>query len=204
MSEYGAGERQGSTFVLNLPVMAIQSTQIEVVGAQVSGPRHGAGGDPESLRKLRVLVVDDEFDARQLVHRMLTDVGAIVTVASSASDAMDVLRGERLEILVSDIGMPGEDGHDFLRKVRSEFSASELPAASLTAFARSEDRKWALLAGFQTHVSKPVDPSELVAVVAVSPAGPAKTRLMKAREVHEQFCHNPRSSQDLPSTRAPC
>ena len=67
---------------------------------------------------------------------------------------------------VSDVGMPEEDGYDLLRQVRARFSASDLPAAALTAFARSEDRKRALLAGFQTHVAKPVDPSELVAVVA--------------------------------------
>ena len=69
-------------------------------------------------------------------------------------------------MLVSDVGMPEEDGYDLLRQVRAELSASQLPAAALTAFARAEDRKRALLAGFQTHVAKPVDPSELVAVVA--------------------------------------
>jgi CheY-like chemotaxis protein len=97
---------------------------------------------------------------------VLAECGADVTLAASAREAMEQLRAIRPHILVSDIGMPGEDGYDLLRQVRARLSASELPAAALTAFARSEDRKRALLAGFQTHVAKPVDPSERVAVVA--------------------------------------
>jgi CheY-like chemotaxis protein len=120
----------------------------------------------DTLAGLRVLVVDDEPDARTLVRRVLAESGALVALAASAREAMEQLRAFRPHVLISDVGMPEEDGYDLLRQVRAELSASQLPAAALTAFARAEDRKRALLAGFQTHVAKPVDPSERVAVVA--------------------------------------
>ena len=113
-----------------------------------------------------MLVVDDEPDARQLVRRVLTECGAEVAVAESAAEAMELVESFRPDVLVSDIGMPDQDGYDFIRQVRSRVAAKTLPAVALTAFARSEDRRRALLAGFQTHVAKPVDPAELVAVVA--------------------------------------
>jgi PAS domain S-box-containing protein len=158
------GEGQGSTFVVHLPIAIIH----EIPGQTQPGDPDECGpdGSRAKLDGLRVLVVDDEPDARSLLRHVLAECGAEVTLAGSAREAIEQLKAFRPDILVSDIGMPGEDGYDLLRHVRALHSATELPAAALTAFARAEDRKRALLAGFQTHVAKPVDPAELVAVVA--------------------------------------
>jgi PAS domain S-box-containing protein len=158
----GAG--QGSTFVVHLPIAIVHEVP---ANAQPRDP-DASGSDwmGATLNGLRVLVVDDEPDARVLLRRVLAECGAEVALAGSVREAIDQLKAFRPDILVSDVGMPGEDGYDLLRQVRTVHSASELPAAALTAFARPEDRKRALLAGFQTHVAKPVDPAELVAVVA--------------------------------------
>jgi len=161
------GEGQGATFVVSLPITVVNE---EKLAPEKVPPRdHGSGefavaGKP--LSGIRVLVVDDEPDARQLIRRVLEDCDAEVAVAGSAAEAMALLEGARPDILVSDIGMPDRDGYDLIRQVRGRLAAKALPAVALTAFARSEDRRRALLAGFQTHVAKPVDPAELVAVVA--------------------------------------
>ena len=158
------GEGQGSTFVINLPIAVMHDSPEKVWPKQRDQSELGTADD--TLDGLRVLVVDDEPDARTLVRRVLAESGALVALAASAREAMEQLCAFRPHVLVSDVGMPEEDGYDLLRQVRAELSASQLPAAALTAFARAEDRKRALMAGFQTHVAKPVDPSELVAVVA--------------------------------------
>ncbi len=122
--------------------------------------------EPPRVDGLRVLVVDDDADARLVMSRILGDGGAIVKTASSVAEAMEELRRDPPAIIVSDIGMPGEDGYDLIRKVRSlpPTQGSRIPAVALTAFARSEDRQRALLAGYQMHVAKPVEPSELLTV----------------------------------------
>ena len=111
-------------------------------------------------------MVDDEPDARQLIRRVLEECKAEVALATSAAEALELLGRFRPDVIVSDIGMPEQDGYDLIRQVRANYSAKQLPAAALTAFARTEDRKRALLAGFQTHIAKPVDPAELTAAVA--------------------------------------
>ena len=159
------GEGQGSTFVVSLPITVVHEAPPE----KARPKEHEAGEfdcSDEPLSGIKVLVVDDEPDARQLVRRVLWECGAEVAVAESVVEAMKLVGSIRPDILVSDIGMPEQDGYDFIRQVRVLFAAKTLPAVALTAFARSEDRKRALLAGFQTHVAKPVDPAELVAVVA--------------------------------------
>jgi CheY-like chemotaxis protein len=115
-----------------------------------------------------VLYVDDEPDARELVRRILSDHGARVITADSAAAGRQVMANAHPDILVADIGMPDEDGYSLIRTVRAlpRDSGGSIPAAAVTALARSEDRRRALLAGFQTHVAKPVDVVELVAVVA--------------------------------------
>jgi CheY-like chemotaxis protein len=120
------------------------------------------------LRGVRVLVVDDEHDARALVKRLLEDYGATVTAASSANDALERIAADPPDLLVSDIGMPGEDGYSLIRRLRalSPELGGSIPALALTAYARAEDRNRIVLAGFQVHISKPVDPSELIATVA--------------------------------------
>jgi CheY-like chemotaxis protein len=114
-----------------------------------------------------VLVVDDEEDSRHLVKAILDECGCIVTLAGSVSEAMGLLRGNVPDLLISDIGMPHEDGYDLIRQVRALPIAKggNLPAAALTAYARAEDRRRVLSAGYSMHIPKPVEPSELVAVV---------------------------------------
>ena len=118
----------------------------------------------DRLRGLRVLIVDDATDTRELVMRFLVECGATAAVASSAGEAEPLLETFRPDVIVSDIGMPERDGYDFMRAVRS--GGHKVPAVALTAFARAEDRIRSIEAGFQTHLPKPVEPAELVAVVA--------------------------------------
>lgn len=122
---------------------------------------------PLALDGLRVLVVDDELDARELIATVLGQCGAEVKAVASAIEALAVLEQFQPQVLVSDIGMPGEDGYTLIRKLRAleAEQGGQIPAVALTAYARAEDRTQALLAGFQLHVPKPVDPSELAVVV---------------------------------------
>jgi PAS domain S-box-containing protein len=160
------GEGKGSTFIIRLPIRAVQVDESD------DEPTGAADASTSSLPDvhldgLRILVVDDEADARRLLVKVLQDAGAIVTAASSAAEAMEALPKTRPDVLVSDIGMPDMDGLDLIRKVRaSGHQAKELPAVALTAFVHKSDQRQALLAGFQVHVPKPVDPHDLLAVVA--------------------------------------
>jgi signal transduction histidine kinase/CheY-like chemotaxis protein len=124
--------------------------------------------DSPDLGGLRVLVVEDDADARALVEKVLTGQGASVTALSRASDALRILAEERIDVLVSDIEMPGTDGYELIRELRLRPSqqGGAVPALALSAYARTEDRMRALRAGFQLHLAKPVQPSELVTVVA--------------------------------------
>jgi CheY-like chemotaxis protein len=119
------------------------------------------------LRGVRVLLVDDESDTRQFVAALLDRLGAVVTECPSAKSALATLRTGTFDVLVSDIGMPEEDGYALIKKVRalSPEEGARIPAVALTAYARVEDRAKALRAGFQHHVTKPVRPEELVAVL---------------------------------------
>ncbi|HEX8914200.1 MAG TPA: response regulator, partial [Humisphaera sp.] len=131
------------------------------------GPAAPSGGN-STLAGVTVLVVDDEPDSLAVVRLVLEECGATVLTAGSADEALDVLARRRVGVLVSDVGMPDVDGYEFLRRVRRLEPAlgGDVPAAALTAFARSEDRTRALRAGYQTHVAKPVEPTELVSAVA--------------------------------------
>jgi len=160
----------GATFTVRLPVKAVA---VDEDGEAATGGVRSAGERGENrfpqvrLDGLRVLIVDDEPDARRLLVRVLEDAGAIVTAAGSAAEALDVLATFRPEVLVSDIGMPGQDGFDLIRQVRSRgHHARDLPAIALTAFVQKDDQRLALLAGFQFHVAKPADPHDLTAVLA--------------------------------------
>jgi CheY-like chemotaxis protein/two-component sensor histidine kinase len=144
-----AGIGRGARFVVQLPLAGAASAPL--------APRREVGGEFPRLDGVRVLVVDDEADARALMGTVLGQCGADVATVSSAAAAMDALRRERYDVLLSDISMPEEDGYQLMRKVRA-LNAS-IPAAAVTAFARAEDREAALAAGFQLHVAKPVDPS---------------------------------------------
>ena len=127
-----------------------------------------------------MLVVDDDPEARELIRRVLSQSKAVVFVAASAADALEVLAREKLDVLVSDIGMPDVDGYQLIRTVREQLKldGTELPAVAVTAYARSQDRTRAMLAGYQMHIAKPIEPQELLATVAnfagrTSPREPA-------------------------------
>ena len=166
-----AGLGQGSTFIILLP-MAIAELTNTSSESDREHPRADSAApllvEPPSLCDLTILVVDDDPDARNLLKRILGDGGASVVAAASALEALEVLPRMRPDLLVSDIGMPGNDGYDLIQEVRSlgSVDGGATPAVALTAFARSEDRQRALLAGYQIHVSKPVEPAELIAVCA--------------------------------------
>ena len=160
------GEGKGSTFTVRLPIRALQTGES---GEEPSDVAHaGTSSLPAvHLDGLRLLVVDDELDARRVLVKMLQDAGAIVTAAASAAEAIESLAKTRPEVLISDIGMPDVDGFDLIRKVRaSGYHAKDLPAVALTAFVHKQDQRQALLAGFQVHIPKPVDPHDLLAGVA--------------------------------------
>jgi len=157
---------KGAVFSVRLPRHRLPA------GGDVAHPE-GAGSpswidDAPSLAGVRVLVVDDEEDARELVTTILTRCGAEVVVAHSASEGLATLQRRRPDVLLSDIEMPDEDGYSLIRKVRSLSGerGGLVPAAALTAYASTHDRAKALAAGFDIHVPKPVHPAELVAVVA--------------------------------------
>jgi signal transduction histidine kinase/PAS domain-containing protein len=156
------GLGKGATFVVDLP-LAIMHSLDEPAGVH---PRtFTAPPDIEGTRLggLRVLVVDDEPEALEMTQRVLEDYGAEVITAASADAGLTMLQEQRFDVLLSDIGMPRRDGYDFIVDVRR--NGYRLPAAALTAFARSEDRTRALLSGYQAHVTKPVEPAELLATL---------------------------------------
>ncbi|MDB5107381.1 MAG: two-component hybrid sensor and regulator, partial [Candidatus Binatus sp.] len=121
-----------------------------------------------SLAGLRILIVEDEPDAREIVAAILSHAGAEVATAATAQEAIDLIDQRPPDVLVSDIGMPGEDGYQLMRKVRSRSAeqGGQIPAIALTALARAEDRMKVLSAGYQMHVPKPVEPIELATVIA--------------------------------------
>jgi CheY-like chemotaxis protein len=127
-----------------------------------------AAGATAWLDGLSVLVVDDDDENREMVAAYLEGRHAVVLMATSAAQALDVLQRERVDVLLADIAMPGEDGYALVKKIRALSSPriAGIPAAALTAFAREEDRLQALQAGFQIHIAKPVDEALLVATVA--------------------------------------
>lgn len=162
-----AGPGTGSTFVICLPTLVVHAPPDD---EERIHPRFGmSAAELQSidLTNLRILVVDDEPDARELVRRLLAECGASVRAADSAAAALTMLAAETPDVLVSDIGMPETDGYELLRLVRKTENAARIPAVALTAFARSEDRTRALRAGYIAHVAKPVEPAELLATIAV-------------------------------------
>ena len=166
-----AGEGQGTTFLVNLPITIFrpEATAQERVHPAVSDTAPLL--DAPRLDGVKVLIVDDEADARALLATLLRQSGAVVTVVVSARQALATITqsslAQRPDILVSDIGMPEEDGYMLMRQVRALTPAQggSIPAIALTAYARTEDRIKALAAGFQAHVPKPVEPAEFMAVV---------------------------------------
>lgn len=165
------GEGKGSTFTVHLPIRAVRPSHGETDDKSegVDESEHNVLARQPAVRLdgLCLMVVDDEPDARQLLKKVLERAGAEVIPAASAAEAMAALPNAHPHVLVSDIGMPTEDGFDLIRQVRQAgYSARDLPAVALTAFVDKEDRRKALLAGFQVHVPKPVDSHDLTVVIA--------------------------------------
>ncbi|MBD2040472.1 PAS domain S-box protein [Microcoleus sp. FACHB-672] len=162
------GEGLGSTFTVKLPLRAACSITGDPERVHPTVDSGVAFDLAPSLEGLRVLVVDDEADARDFLLTALEECGALVKTAGSVREAMAQIKQFNPNVLVSDIGMPQEDGYALIRQVRAlDAERGEfLPAAALTAYAREEDRRRTLLAGFQIHMPKPVSPAELAAVVA--------------------------------------
>lgn len=165
-----AGEGQGATFIVMLP-LALKESDSDEQAVEQSFDDHKLTTSAciqKNLEYTKILVVDDEVDAQELLKRVLEECGANVLTASSADEALDLVQSYKPNVVVSDIGMPGKDGYDFIRTLRGLPSdmGGNIPAAAVTAFARFEDRIRALRCGYQTHVAKPIEPAELIAVVA--------------------------------------
>ena len=159
------GKGQGATFTVKLPLVGAPSEAARGVARQPALPREEFRPGP-SLQGVRVLLVDDDAGARESVAAVLEQSGASVRAVESAAEAVETLEREPPDVLLSDIAMPGMDGYAFLGQARARLPGAQLPAAALTAYADATDRARALAAGFQAHLTKPVDPAELVAVVA--------------------------------------
>jgi len=166
------GEGQGATFTVKLPLLVMRSPDLRRASdAERVHPTASTGvpfNCPPELDGLHILVVDDEEDTRVLLTTVLEKCGAKITAVSTAREAFATLKQSRPDVLVSDLGMPDEDGYALIKKVRALPAADggQTPAAALTAYARVEDRLRVLRSGFQIHIPKPVEPAEMVAVVA--------------------------------------
>jgi PAS domain S-box-containing protein len=162
------GPGKGSVFTVTLPVVAVASAHDPGDATHPAVDVRHLAALPPSLAGVRVLVVDDDRDARDLLAVVLAEREAEVRTASSAAEGLAELRGWRPDVLVSDIGMPVEDGYVFIARVRDlpAEQGGNVPAVALTAYARAEDRLRVLEAGYQMHLPKPVEPSELVTVLA--------------------------------------
>jgi PAS domain S-box-containing protein len=168
-----AGEGQGSTFIVDFPlaeVITSPSAHVDLFSEDVQlAMSRGESFTPDSmdLQDVRVLLVEDEPDTRELLTTILMQCGAAVTIADSAAAALSALDHAVPDVIVSDIGMPGANGYDLIRAIRSlPDPIASVPAVALTAYAGASDRRRALTSGFQTHLAKPVEPDELLAVIA--------------------------------------
>ncbi|HEX7316484.1 MAG TPA: PAS domain-containing protein [Pyrinomonadaceae bacterium] len=172
VSAESEGENLGSTFTIELPVSALKanadgSVQTRTGERQPTRQREIT----RSLEGVRVLVVEDREDTRELLSALFRQHGAEVVTSGSAVEALSALRRERPDVLVSDIGMPGEDGYWLIKEVRA--LGDDLPVVALTAYASEADRERALAAGFQAHVPKPIEPAALISAVAEAAKGGA-------------------------------
>ena len=168
VSVRSAGENQGTTFTIALPLLAVES---ERARGQLTPRAEDVNIEEIQLPKLEratILLVDDEADTRLLVQRILEDRGARVLTAASAAEALTLIAREKVDLMVSDIGMPGMDGYQLIEQARvlDPRRSGPLPAIAVTAYARPEDRQRSLLAGYQAHISKPLEARELIAAIA--------------------------------------
>jgi signal transduction histidine kinase/ActR/RegA family two-component response regulator len=171
------GPGRGASFIVCFPIQAIRTSSVlsgDILrgGERNSDEQSRCDGRAQAapamrLDGLRILVVDDEADARRLVSKVLAEVGATIKVVGTVSEAITALKTDRFEVLLSDLGLPDEDGFDLIRQVRDAgHTAQQLPAVALTAFANKAHADSALSGGFQVHVAKPVDAGVLIALIA--------------------------------------
>ena len=168
VSVQSEGEGKGATFTINLPFVGAVSDHHDAEPVPVHSEEITTLEGLPSLEGLKVLVVDDEADTRELIREVLKECGSEVVVCASVEEALVALEEHKPDILISDLGMPDEDGYSLISKIRALPSdrGGHIPAAALTAYARTEDRLRVLRSGFQFHLPKPVDSAELVTVVA--------------------------------------
>jgi CheY-like chemotaxis protein len=173
------GKGGGAVFTISLPLVPLHLERTDDSRQHPRSMRREVSDEipPTSLDGAKVLAVEDEPDALELIGRVLTDAGGQVTACANGAAALVALNRERYDVIVSDLGMAGMDGYAFIRAVRqlSDGQGGATPAIALTAFARSEDRQRAYRAGFQMHAAKPIDPSELVTIVAALTRGRSPT-----------------------------
>jgi CheY-like chemotaxis protein len=162
------GEGKGATFTITLPFVGVVNQDEAESVHPTQGDEIMSFEDLPSLQGLKILVVDDEADTRELIREVLRECGSEVITSRSAEEALAALEEHKPDILISDLGMPDEDGYSLISKVRAlpEERGGQIPAAALTAYARAEDRMRVLRSGFQFHLPKPIDSAELVTVVA--------------------------------------
>ena len=171
VSVSSAGEGQGATFTVTLPLLPVSRERASDAPPSVNPPMQisvATTDCPPELTDLSVMFVDDDADSRYLFSLVLDACGAKVMTANSASEAFEMIKREKFDIVISDIGMPDEDGFSLIGKIRDlpNEQGGTVPAIALTAYARAEDRVQMLRSGFQMHLAKPVEPAELVAAVA--------------------------------------
>lgn len=159
---FSEGEGKGARFVVSLPVAVMREQSIAKLDAESIATKPSY----DSLKGLRIMAVDDDADTLAIVRHVLETYHAVVTTASSTKEALALLQETKYDVLLSDIGMPEEDGFSLIKKLRSSAGINrDIPASSVTAFARSQDRERALLSGFDAHLVKPIEPGEVMAVV---------------------------------------
>jgi PAS domain S-box-containing protein len=178
VSAASPGRGRGASFTVTFPLTSSRTETGEDERARLTNAgktSQSRAQSPYPLEDLRVLVVDDELDARELFYSMLTNYGAEVKVCSSAAEALQTLDEWQPDVLVSDIGMPREDGYEFMKKVRARGPerGGRIPAVAVTAYAGARDERHAFATGYQMYISKPVEPGRLAATIA-SLAGRAR------------------------------
>jgi CheY-like chemotaxis protein/two-component sensor histidine kinase len=168
VSASSEGEERGATFSVRLPAVALGVSALERDRAGVALPARPRSGERFDLTGRHVVLVEDEPDGRELLARCLEIAGAQVVAAGSAEEAMEAIRRRHPDVLVSDIAMADEDGYSLVRRLRllPPDEGGRIPAVAVSAYAREEDRLRALAAGFHEHLAKPLDPADLVAIVA--------------------------------------
>ncbi|HZS45791.1 MAG TPA: PAS domain S-box protein [Blastocatellia bacterium] len=163
-----AGAGNGTTFVVRLPIMVVRRELIDAERVHSKGWGDITFDCPPEISGLQILIVDDEADTREMLQTLFEQCQATVETAASASKALEILDRWLPDIIIADIGMPGQNGYELIRQIRTRGpeAGGRIPAVALTAFARVEDRVKALGAGYQMHVAKPVEPGELISIVA--------------------------------------